>query len=245
MKIYGLVGQSLVHSFSQKYFSDYFIKKGVADCQYLNFELKELDIEIIKLKNLDNLCGLNVTIPFKTKIISFLDDITDACKAVNACNCIKIENGKWIGYNTDVVGFEESFIPHLKRYHKKALVLGTGGASKAVIFVLNKLGIKFLNVSRNKLPSSSVISYADISPEIIGEYNIVINTTPLGMFPKVYAFPQLPYEWVTPQHYFFDLIYNPTKTLFLAKAEAKGAIIENGQKMLEIQAIESWKIWNS
>ncbi len=163
---------------------------------------------------------------------------------MNACNCIKVQSGKWIGYNTDVTGFERSFIPHLKPFHKKALVLGTGGASKAVTFVLKKLGIDFLEVSRTKENSCSVISYDDISKDILQEYQVVINTTPVGMFPNIDAYPNLPYQFVSDRHYFFDLIYNPAKTRFLAKAEEKGAVIENGEKMLVIQAEESWLIWN-
>ena len=227
MKIYGLIGQSLGHSFSQKYFSEKFQKENITDCQYLNFELKEFDKEISQLKNLPNLCGLNVTIPYKSQIISFLDSLTDECRKMNACNCIKINNGKWIGYNTDVAGFEKSFLPHLKPYHKKALILGTGGASKAVAFVLKKLEIEFLKVTRSKADSSSAILYDDISKEILQEYSIVINTTPAGMFPNVDAYPNLRYQYISDQHYFFDLIYNPAKTLFLAKAEEKGAVIEN------------------
>lgn len=244
MKIYGLIGHSLSHSFSQKYFSDKFLKENTPDCQYQNFELKEFDKEISQLKNLSNLSGLNVTIPYKTEIISFLDELIDECREMNACNCIKIKSGKWIGYNTDVIGFEKSFVPHLKPYHKKALILGTGGASKAVAFALKKLGIEFLEVTRNKKDTSPAINYEDISKEILQEYNIVINTTPVGMFPNVDAYPKLSYQFISDKNYFFDLIYNPAKTLFLAKAEGKGAVIENGEKMLAIQAEESWKIWN-
>jgi shikimate dehydrogenase len=244
MKIYGLIGQSLSHSFSQKYFSDKFIAKRIEGCEYQNFELQNLDKEVPVLKNIPNLCGLNVTIPYKSQIISFLDDATEECREMNACNCIQIKNGKWIGYNTDVIGFEKSFTPHLKPHHKKALILGTGGASKAVAFVLKKLGIDFLYVSRRKENSLSIIHYDDISAKILDDYTVVINTTPVGMFPNVDAYPQLPYENISGRHYFFDLIYNPAKTLFLSKAEEKGASVENGEKMLVIQAEESWTIWN-
>jgi shikimate dehydrogenase len=244
MKIYGLIGQSLSHSFSQKYFSDKFIAEQIEGCEYQNFELQNLDKEVPVLKNIPNLCGLNVTIPYKSQIISFLDDATEECREMNACNCIQIKNGKWIGYNTDVIGFEKSFTPHLKPHHKKALILGTGGASKAVAFVLKKLGIDFLYVSRRKENSLSIIHYDDFSAKIIDDYTVVINTTPVGMFPNVDAYPQLPYENISGRHYFFDLIYNPAKTLFLSKAEEKGASVENGEKMLVIQAEESWTIWN-
>ena len=245
MKIYGLIGQSLSHSFSQKYFSDKFIAEQIEGCEYQNFELQDLDKEIPVLKNLSNLFGLNVTIPYKTRIISFLDDATEECREMNACNCVQIKKGKWIGYNTDVIGFEKSFTPHLKPHHKKALILGTGGASKAVAFVLKKRGIDFLKVSRRKSESPSVISYDEISADLMSEYKIVINTSPLGTFPNVNEFPPLPYASVTNQHYFFDLVYNPPKTLFLSFAEKQGATIENGSQMLSIQAEESWKTWNA
>ena len=245
MKTYGLIGRSLGHSFSEKYFSEKFQKENIQGCQYLNFEMENLQKEIPALKKNPELKGLNITIPYKTEIISFLDEMSDECRQINACNCIKIKDGKWFGFNTDVIGFEKSFIPHLKPYHKKALVLGTGGSSNAVAYVLQKLDIDFLKVSRRENQSPSVISYEDISEEKMKEFEIVINTTPLGTFPNVNECPPLPYESVSNQHYFFDLIYNPSKTLFLSLAEKHGAIIENGSQMLAIQAEESWKIWNS
>ncbi len=244
MKIYGLIGRSLGHSFSEKYFSEKFKKENISDCQYRNFEIIDLQKGISVLKSNPALKGLNVTIPYKTDILSYLDEMSDECRKINACNCVKIEEGKWIGYNTDVTGFEKSFIPHLIADHKKALILGTGGASNAVAFVLEKSGINFLKVSRKKNQLPAFISYDDITSATMAEYQIVINTTPLGTFPNVNECPPLPYESVTRRHYFFDLVYNPSKTLFLALAEKNGAIIENGSKMLAIQAEESWKIWN-
>lgn len=243
MEIYGLLGRSLSHSFSEKYFSEKFQKENITDCQYRNFELKDLEKEIWKLKNEPRLKGFNITIPYKTEIIAFLDELSEECSEINACNCIQIKDGKWIGFNTDVVGFEKSFVPHLKPFHKKALILGKGGASNAVAFVLEELKIDFLKVSRKKVPSSSIITYEDL-PEIFPHYQIVINTTPLGTFPNINECPPLPYDLVTDQYYFFDLIYNPSKTMFLSLAEKKGATIENGEQMLSIQAEESWKIWN-
>jgi shikimate dehydrogenase len=245
MKIYGLIGKSLSHSFSQRYFTEKFLKENISDCCYQNFQIKELAKEIPDLKKLPGLSGLNVTIPYKSDIISFLDHLTEETKEINACNCIQIEEGNWIGHNTDIIGFGKSFLPHLKPFHKKALILGTGGAAKAVAFVLMRSGIQFLEVSRSKKEGSSAITYNDLSKEIIEEYSVVINTTPVGMFPSENDYPQLPYQYISSRHYFFDLIYNPEKTLFLAKAEERGAIIENGEKMLRIQAEESWKIWNS
>ncbi|MDE3181953.1 MAG: shikimate dehydrogenase [Bacteroidota bacterium] len=245
MKIYGLIGRSLGHSFSEKYFAEKFKKENIRDCQYRNLELKDLGNEIPELKKKPDLAGLNVTIPYKTEILSFLDEISAEVSEINACNCIKIKDEKWKGYNTDIIGFEKSFVPYLKPFHKKALVLGTGGASKAVVFVLKRLGIDFLKVSRNKNESASIISYEDISAALFKEFQIVINTTPVGTFPNVDEMPPLPYELINSQHYFFDLIYNPSKTQFLSLAEKKGAVIENGSKMLALQAEESWKIWNS
>jgi shikimate dehydrogenase len=244
MKVYGLIGKILHHSFSARYFSEKFRTDKISDCQYLNFELEDLAKELPSLKMNPEIRGLNVTIPYKTDIIPFLNKLTDECQKVNACNCIKIKDREWIGYNTDIAGFEKSFTPLLRPYHKKALVLGTGGASKAVAFVLEKLNIEFLKVSRKKDESSSVISYDEINEVMMKEFQIVINTTPVGTSPNVDECPDLPYQFITDRHYFFDLIYNPKKTLFLSHAEERGALVENGDKMLAIQADESWKIWN-
>lgn len=244
MRIYGLIGKTLHHSFSARYFFDKFKTDEIEDAKYLNFELKDLDIEVPPLKNNINIRGLNVTIPYKTEILPFLDELTDECSKVNACNCIKIAGTKWVGHNTDIAGFENSFKPFLKSYHRKALILGTGGASNAVAFVLEKLNIAFLKVSRKKNIASNVISYDDINEAMMKEFQIFVNTTPVGTFPNVNECPDLPYEFITDRHYFFDLVYNPAKTLFLSIAEKHGAFIENGDKMLVIQAEESWKIWN-
>ncbi len=244
MKVYGLIGNPLSHSFSQKYFTEKFIQKNLSNCVYLNFETPDLDREVINLKNNFDLCGLNITIPYKSKIISFLDEVSAECKEIGACNCIKIANKKWSGFNTDVTGFEETFKPHLKGIHKKALILGTGGSSKAIAYVLKKLGISYLFVSRTNSLQNSVIGYGNITAAMLHEFNIIINTTPAGMFPHMDVAPELPYQFISENHYFFDLIYNPAKTLFLSKAEEKGAVIENGEQMLSIQAEESWKIWN-
>jgi shikimate dehydrogenase len=246
MNIYGLIGKTLHHSFSRRYFSEKFRSENLTDSQYRNFEIKNIGEEIPPLKKDPQLKGLNVTIPYKTEILPFLDEISTECREINACNCIKIEAGKWTGFNTDVIGFEKSFVPFLKPFQTKALILGTGGASNAVAFVLKKLNIQFLKVSRKQNGSdSSIISYQDISQETMQEFPIVINTTPLGTFPNVNECPDLPYQFVTDKHYFFDLIYNPAKTLFLSRAEKRGAFIENGDKMLMIQAEESWRIWNT
>ena len=245
MKIYGLIGRSLGHSFSGKYFFEKFRKENIVDCEYRNFEIRDLNTEIPGLKKDAGLQGLNVTIPYKTAILPFLDRLSDECSRIQACNCIKIKNGKWEGLNTDVAGFEQSFTPHLKPIHQKAIILGTGGASLAVAYVLQKLNIDFLKASRSKRNVKSVISYDDITVKTMNDFQIFINTTPLGTFPNINECPSLPYEHITSQHYFFDLVYNPSKTLFLSLAEKKGATVENGSKMLAIQAEESWKIWNA
>jgi len=244
MKIYGLIGNPLTHSFSQKYFTEKFKKESIAGCQYVNFEIKDLDKEIRQLKNDRDLCGLNVTIPYKFRIMAFLDEISPECREINACNCINILDGRWKGFNTDVTGFEKSFAPYLQPHHAKALVLGTGGSSKAVVYVLQKLGIGFLLVSRNKEAVPGVIHYDDIDAALLQEFTIVINTTPAGMYPNLDGYPKLPYEAVSAKNYFFDLVYNPPRTVFLSRAEAMGALVKNGEQMLVIQAEESWKIWS-
>lgn len=245
MKTYGLIGKTLEHSFSKKYFTGYFKERKMNDCEYLNFEISNLQQEIPILKQRAGLRGLNVTLPYKNAIIPLLDEMTAQCREMNACNCIEVKDGKWIGHNTDAFGFEKSFIPSLKDLHKKALILGDGGAAAAVRFVLKKLNIPFLNVSRKMNMGGNYINYEDLSAELIREYNIIINTTPLGMFPKVNEAPDIPYEFISSLNYLYDLIYNPSKTLFLLNGESKGAVIQNGADMLILQAQESWKIWES
>lgn len=244
MKTYGLIGKKLGHSFSKKYFSDFFTENHLLDCTYRNFEINDLAKEIPDLKNMSGLSGLNVTIPYKTAIIPFLDDLTEDCREINACNCIAIIEGKWIGHNTDVIGFERSFIPALKPEHEKALVLGDGGAAGAVKFVLKKLVIPYMTVSRKSNAGEGFLKYEDVSAELVQHYNIIINTTPLGMYPEINESPALPYQHINKSNYLYDLIYNPSKTLFLIKGEEHGATIENGANMLVLQAEESWKIWN-
>jgi shikimate dehydrogenase len=185
---------------------------------------------------------LNVTIPYKEQVLDFLDEIDDDAAEIGAVNTIKITHNKLKGFNTDIYGFEESLKPFLQKHHTKALVLGTGGASKAVIFVLKKLAIDYLIVSRN--PVNDQISYQNITKKILKSHTIIVNCTPIGTFPKIDLCPDIPYQYITNNHLLFDLIYNPSKTKFLSKGEAKGAIISNGLKMLELQAEKSWKIWN-
>lgn len=244
MKQYGIIGYPLSHSFSQKYFTEKFIREGIDDCNYAMFAIPD----IAELKNIiadaPNLCGLNVTIPHKQSVLALLDDTSKLPQGLRACNCIKISNGKLIGYNTDVIGFEQSLLPQLKNHHTSALILGNGGAAGAVKFVLQKLNINYKIVSR-KLHNGSHLTYADLNEPIIKEHTLIINTTPLGTFPNVNECADIPYRYLTPQHFLFDLVYNPAKTLFLQKGEQQGAAIQNGYDMLVIQAEESWKIWNS
>jgi shikimate dehydrogenase len=244
MKRYGLIGYPLSHSFSQKYFTDKFQREQITDCVYENFPLADIREFSTLIQQYADLRGLNVTIPYKEKVIPFLTEQSDVVKATGACNCIKINNGRLTGYNTDVIGFENSLKPLLQPHHTKALVLGTGGAAKAVHYVLNKLGISFTEVSRT--PSKAAqIAYDKIGEATMSEYLLIINTSPIGMYPKVDECPPLPYQHLTSKHYLYDLVYNPAKTLFLQKGEAQGAAIKNGHDMLIIQAEEGWRIWNS
>lgn len=241
--LYGLVGHPLSHSFSKKYFTEKFLHQGRVDCAY---ELFDID-SISKLPQIiaahSSLRGLNVTIPYKKEVFPFLD-AHHLPKGILACNCIRIKDGRLTGYNTDVIGFEKSFAPLLQPHHTKALVLGTGGASEAVAYVLRKLAIPFTPVSRT-CNNDDCLQYEQLTKSIMEEYSIIINTTPVGTYPQVEACPAIPYQFVTPAHYLYDLVYNPVKTLFLQRGEAAGATIKNGYDMLVIQAEESWKIWNA
>jgi shikimate dehydrogenase len=243
MKLYGLIGRPLKHSFSKKYFTQKFQDEGIQDCVYENFELDTIEHLSTILKVHADLRGLNVTIPYKKEVLSFLYYKNEIVEAVGACNCIKIENGKLYGYNTDVIGFQKSLQTFLKPHHTKALVLGTGGSSGAVQYALTQLGIEYILVSRQT--GANTITYSELDKTILKIHNVVINTTPVGMFPNMDAAPDVPYQYITSQHLLFDLIYNPEKTLFLQKGEEQGATIANGYEMLLLQAEESWRIWNS
>lgn len=242
---YGLLGYPLGHSFSKKYFLSKFEREGI-DADFENFEFEHAsDMESIIL-GMSRLKGFAVTIPHKQSVIALLDDTDDAVDHIGAVNCVKIDRGagriSLKGYNTDIIGFEESFKEHLKASHKTALVLGTGGASKAVEYVLDKLDISYEMVSRQK--SENNLCYEDISAQKLKNIQVVINTTPLGMFPEIATCPTLPYEAFTSDHYCYDLVYNPIETLFLAKAKAYGAKVKSGLDMLELQAEANWRIWN-
>lgn len=242
MRRFGLIGYPLTHSFSQKYFSEKFAQAASGDCVYDNYPLKDIS-ELEAVLQQPDLRGLNVTIPYKKQVIPFLSQASYAVNEMGACNCIDIREGKITGHNTDVFGFERSLLQHLHSHHNKALVLGTGGASAAVLFVLKKLRIIAQPVSRT--PDGDAIGYAALTEEIMDDHLLVINTTPLGMYPETEAYPDIPYQFLGSRHHLFDLTYNPPETKFLAKGKAQGATTQNGQEMLILQAEESWRIWNS
>jgi shikimate dehydrogenase len=244
MRRYGLIGYPLTHSFSQKYFTEKFEREGITDCTYSNFSLPQIG-ELAGVLADPELCGFNITIPYKQAVLDYLHSKSDVVAAIGACNCIRIEGGQLTGYNTDVVGFEQSMVRHLAPHHSRALVLGTGGAAKAVEWVLQRLGIEYVLVTRRPRAGSADMSYQQVTAEVLAEATLIINTTPLGMHPHVEECPPLPYEALTPRHYLFDLIYNPARTLFLRKGQERGAVVENGHEMLILQAEESWRIWNA
>ena len=237
MKNYGLIGKSLEHSFSETYFNKKFKKLNLKTYNYNNYEIKNVSA-VKELINKNNLIGLNVTIPFKIEIIKILDKLDKNAEITNSVNTIKIEKNKLIGYNTDIIGFEKSIIPIIDK-RKNALILGNGGASKSIQHVLKKLNINFTVISRkdNK-------NYSNLKKEDIISHEIIINTTPLGMYPKIDLSPNILYEFINNKHLAYDLIYNPSETVFLKKAKNNGSKIKNGYEMLKIQADESWRIWN-
>jgi shikimate dehydrogenase len=247
MRTYGLIGYPLGHSFSRRFFTEKFALENKHE-QYLNFEISPIDgvLDII----LDNpeLVGLNVTIPYKTLIIPFMEVLDETAMTIGAVNTIRIErheHGRLFlkGFNTDVYGFEVSLRPMLKPHHRKALVLGTGGASRAILFVLEKLGIETLTVSRRMIPGA--VTYKELTPEIMNDHTVIINTTPLGTAPDTGTYPDIPYEYASDRHLFYDLVYNPAMTLFMEKGLQTGAAVKNGYEMLEMQALKSYEIWNS
>jgi len=244
MPQYGLVGYPLGHSFSKKYFTEKFEREGLAGLSYENFAIPSIDEFPEILRRHPELRGLNVTIPYKEAVLQFLDEKDEIVQQAGACNCIRIENGKLIGFNTDVPGFQRSLEMLLQPHHKQALILGTGGASKAVRFVLERQGIQSRFVSRKADPSKEILGYEDLGPDILQAFTLIVNTTPVGTFPNVDESPAIPYSLLTAKHYCYDLVYNPDETAFLRQAKAMGAAVKNGRDMLEIQAEEGWRIWN-
>ncbi|UAY52589.1 shikimate dehydrogenase family protein [Ferruginibacter albus] len=245
MKLYGLIGYPLGHSFSKEYFTKKFERENLTDCSFEAFPIPTIEEFPALIKNNPSLKGLSVTIPYKEQVLQYITELSDEVKFIGATNSIKISGDKLIGYNTDIIGFEQSFSRHLKPHHKKALILGTGGAAKAVQYVLQKLNIEFLTVTRNAELKHGFINYSSINEVIGKEYTVIINCSPVGTFPNADVCPDIPYSLLTSDHYLFDLVYNPAKTLFLQKGEEKGTAIQNGYDMLVLQAEASWKIWNS
>ncbi|MBK5272883.1 MAG: shikimate dehydrogenase [Bacteroidia bacterium] len=244
MRLFGLIGNPLSHSFSKKYFDEKFRKEGLTNCRYELFPIQSIDDLRELLQKNPGLKGLNITIPYKQQILSWLFSNAGIPEGIQACNCINISQGKLFGYNTDVVGFKRSLLPLLQPWHKKALVLGNGGAAAAVIHVLRKLSITYDVVSRS-LHNGSTLTYKEVNEEAVNKSLIIINTTPLGMYPQAEQCPDIPYRFINGRHLMYDLVYNPAKTVFLQKGEQMGATIKNGEEMLILQAEESWRIWNS
>lgn len=251
MTTYGLIGYPLGHSFSRKFFTEKFEKEGI-DAQYLNFEIPSIEEFPEVIRNHPELRGLNVTIPYKQQVMQYLDDISEEAKAIGAVNVIAPRPSKGegcrdvrlVGYNSDVIGFVESIKPLLKPHHKKALILGTGGASKAIRYGLEKkLGLDTLFVSRSA--REGMITYEDVTADVLKEYEVIVNCSPVGMFPHVDECPALPYEAMNENNLLYDLVYNPLETLFMKKGAAQGATVKNGLEMLHLQAIASWEFWGN
>jgi shikimate dehydrogenase len=240
---YGLIGYPLLQSFSPGYFNEKFQREGI-DAEYFTFPLETIDLfpELLKAHP-GGLRGINVTIPYKTAVIPFLNELNEDVKKMGAVNCILIKEGKLLGYNTDWVGFHDSLKPLLKPHHKQALILGSGGAAKAVAYALRQLGISYKVVTRGN-PDSPMLHYSSVTPALLQEYTLLINTTPLGMAPNEDRAPELPYEALTDKHLLYDVIYNPAETKFLQLGKSQGATIKNGIDMLHLQAEGSWRIWN-
>ena len=246
MDKYGLIGYPLGHSFSISYFNQKFKDEDI-DAVYENFEIPSIDLLPEVLDSNPNLKGLNVTIPYKQKVIPFLDSVSPEARAIGAVNVIKVvhegKNVKLKGYNSDVIGFTQSIEPMLEpRFHKKALILGTGGASKAIDYGLKSLGLETVFVSRYERPGT--IQYEKITAEVVQEYNVIVNCTPLGMYPKTEECPQLPYEAMDSRTILYDLIYNPDETMFMKRGAQYGANVKNGLEMLLLQAFASWEFWH-
>ena len=246
MRKFGLIGFPLSHSFSQKYFNGKFSKENITDAEFHLFEIDDISKFPDLIRDNPSLLGLSVTIPYKEKVIPYMDELDPACRAIGAVNCIKIQEGKLKGYNTDYIGFYESLKSWLGIERSKALILGTGGASKAVAQALTDLEIQYKFVSREMGTDPNIISYDKLgsNPEILMDHTLIINTTPLGTYPKVEAMPDIPLNSITAKHKVYDLVYNPEKTFLMRSFEARGALSKNGLEMLHLQAEAAWKIWN-
>ena len=243
LKLYGLIGKSLTHSFSQKYFLSKFKNEELEDHYYALFPLDDIDDIRLLLEVHKNLKGLNVTIPYKESVIPYLDELDPVAAEIGAVNCIYMDDFEKKGYNTDWLGFRDSIFPLLRAADKNALVLGAGGSSKAVCYALKQLGLSYKVVSREA--GKSDLTWDMLTTEVIAQHTVIINTTPVGMWPDADAMPPVPIDAISPQHICFDLIYNPEQTRFLQEAASRGAVTSNGKQMLELQAAHAWKIWNT
>lgn len=242
---FGIIGKNISYSFSRKYFLEKFKIMGFDNYQYYNFDIPEIEeFPFILYQRKEDFGGLNVTIPYKETIIKYLDEVESEAQKIGAVNTIKVtDDDQLVGYNTDVYGFQKSIEPLLKNHHKKALILGTGGASKAIAYVFNKLNIAYKFVSRKEV--ENMLTYEMLSAEIMNEYSIIVNCTPIGTHPNIEDAPAIPYQYLSNEHLLYDLIYNPAETKFLQEGKKHGASIKNGLEMLELQAEKSWEIWNS
>lgn len=243
--LYGLIGHPLTHSFSQRYFTEKFAQLGIP-ARYENFPIGKIELLPQLIAAHPDLRGLNVTIPYKEQVLPFLHTLDATAAAVGAVNTIRIDGDRMLGYNTDVYGFRQSIKPFLTSAHERALILGSGGASKAVYYALKEIGIDCFFVSRdkNKLPGKNVLGWEELNEYVMQAFKLIVNTTPLGMFPDVEEAPALPYSALTPEHLLYDLIYNPAETQFMKRGKAAGATAMNGLDMLRLQAEQAWQIWN-
>jgi len=246
MDKYGLIGFPLEHSFSKDYFNNKFASEGI-DAEYVNFEITSITELKSIIKNNPQLKGLNVTIPYKEQVIPYLDQLSENARLIGAVNVIRIERKKkkikLSGFNSDIIGFKQSIEPLLKPHHQWALVLGNGGAAKAIFYGLQQLGIEAMYVSRQKT-SEQMLVYSELTQEIMEKHTVVVNCTPVGMWPNVDDCPAIPYQFLTDKHLLYDLLYNPDETLFMKKGEEQGAVVKNGLEMLLLQAFAGWNMWN-
>lgn len=241
MDKYGIIGYPLGHSFSRAFFTEKFQREHI-DAEYVNFEIPSADMLPGIVQTNPNLRGLNVTLPHKEAVIPMLDELSDEAKEIGAVNVIRVRDGRLKGFNSDIIGFMDSIRPLLKPWHRHALVLGTGGASRAIRVGLQRLGIQWTYVSRTPAPGR--LTYADLTAELMEHYQVIVNCSPVGMFPHVDACPDIPYQLLTDRHLLYDLVYNPQETLFLKRGAEHGAAVKNGLEMLHLQALASWRFWN-
>jgi len=246
MKKYGLIGYPLGHSFSRQFFTEKFEREGI-DASYENFEIAHAEMLTEVVRNNPELCGLNCTIPHKQAIIPLLDSLSEEAQKIGAVNVVRISRNaggtpRLEGFNSDIIGFTQSLQPMLQQWHKRALVLGTGGASRAITVALDNLGIEWTYVSRS--PRKGALTYEEVTEEVIKQYQVIVNCSPVGMYPHTGEAPLLPYSALTSKHLLFDLVYNPLTTEFMKRGAAYGATVKNGLEMLHLQALASWEIWN-